>query len=41
MKLHPRNAPPLAHAIREILELEDGLFLVATHTVILEHSGNC
>jgi hypothetical protein len=41
MKLHPRNAALSAHTIREILELEDGLFLMTTDTVVLEHSGCC
>lgn len=41
MKLHPPNTRPLAHAIRDILELENGFFLIAADAVIFEHSGHC
>jgi Lhr-like helicase len=41
MKLHPPNARLLTHAIRDILELENRLFLVAADAVILEHPGHC
>jgi Lhr-like helicase len=41
MKLHPPNARLLTHAIRDILELENRLVLVAADAVILEHPGHC
>lgn len=41
MKVPPRNAHILAQAIGDVLEIENGLFLVPVNAVILEHSSRC